>query len=92
MSAALALILLAEVASVCAPADAPLLAGGATLVRPVGTSDPVPFERLGPATRLPRSDAVHEAAAGAPADAPQPRPADEVESAEEQCEAPVHIV
>ena len=92
MSAALALILLAEAASACEPADAPLLAGGATLVRPVGTSEPVPFERLGPATRLPRSDAVHDAAAGAQTDEPQPRPDDEAETAGEQCEAPIHIV
>ena len=47
MSVAIALTLLAEAAAVCPP-GAHRLGGDAVLVRPVGTSGPVPFERLGP--------------------------------------------
>ena len=90
MSAALALILLADAAASCA-ADAPRLAGGATLVRPVGSSEPVPFERLGPAASLPRSDAVHHAAYEQ-VDEPQAEPAEEDEPVAEQCETPIHFV
>ena len=49
MSAAIALILMAETSTTCAPVGASRLGGRATVVRPVGTLDPVPFERLGPA-------------------------------------------
>ena len=49
MSAAIALILLAETSTTCAPVGASRLGGRATFVRPVGTLDPMPFERLGPA-------------------------------------------
>ena len=86
MSAALALILLAEAATSCAPADAPRLAGGATLVRPVGKAEPLPLERLGPAEGLTRSDAVHQVAAEKKTDQPDAEPATET------CEAPIHFV
>lgn len=49
MSAAIALLLLAETATTCAPVGTSRLGGHAVLVRPVGTFDAVPFERLGPA-------------------------------------------
>ena len=49
MSAAIALILLADTATTCAPVGTSRLGGHAVLVRPVGTFDAVPFERLGPA-------------------------------------------
>jgi hypothetical protein len=49
MSAAIALILMAETSTTCAPVGASRLGGHATVVRPVGTLDSVPFERLGPA-------------------------------------------
>ena len=48
MSAALALILLAEAVSPCAPA----LGGGAKIVRESGPVDAAPFERLGPAVSV----------------------------------------
>ena len=87
MSAALALILLAEAATSCAPADAPRLAGGATLVRPVGKAEPVPFERLGPTEGLAKPDAVHQVAADIENDRP------ESDQAAEQCEVPpIHFV
>lgn len=92
MSAALALILLAEAATSCAPAGAPLLPGGATVVRPVGTLEPVPFERLGPATSMPKSDAIQQTAADREsADHETDDP--DAEPAAEQCELlPLHIV
>ena len=86
MSAALALILLAEAATSCAPADAPRLAGGATLVRPVGKAEPLPLERLGPTEGLAKSDAVHQVAAEKKADQPDAEPAVDT------CEAPIHFV
>ena len=46
MSAAIALVLLAETTTTCAPGGASRLGGHAILVRPVGTFDPVPFEPL----------------------------------------------
>jgi hypothetical protein len=52
MSAAIALVLLAETTTTCAPGGASRLGGHAILVRPVGTFDPVPFERLGPAPAI----------------------------------------
>jgi hypothetical protein len=52
MSAAIVLVLLAETATTCAPVGASRLGGHAVLVRPVGTFDAVPFERLGPAPRI----------------------------------------
>lgn len=75
MSAAIALILMAEAATACAPAREVQLPGGATIVRPVGTSDPVPFEPLGPAPGIARSDVIQqtEAPAGDPADEPPPQ-------------------
>jgi len=48
MSAALALILLAEAVSPCAPA----LGGGAKIVRESGPVDAAPFEQLGPAVSV----------------------------------------
>ena len=48
MSAALALIFLAEAVSPCAPA----LGGGAKIVRESGPVDAAPFEQLGPAVSV----------------------------------------
>ena len=87
MSAALALILLAEAATSCAPAAPPLLPGGATVVRPVGKIEPVPFERLGPATPFPKAEGVKQTAADIEPDEPDAEPP------AEQCElVPLHIV
>ena len=61
MSAAIALILLAEAATSCAPAHGIELPGGATIVRPVGTFDPVPFEALGPAPGMSKPDIIQQA-------------------------------
>ena len=91
MSAALALILLAEAATSCASPAAPQLAGGATLVRPVGKSEPLPVEKLGPATAFPKSDAIHQTAADTHPDQQDAEPSDENEPVE-QCEAPIHFV
>ena len=92
MSAALALILLAEAATSCTPAGEPQFAGGATIVRPVAQPEPLPVERLGPATRLTKSDAIHQAAADEQADEPQAGPAEEDKPVAEQCETPIHFV
>jgi hypothetical protein len=87
MSAAIALMLLAEAATSCTPARGVALPGGATIIRPVGTSEPVPFEALGPAPRLSRPHTIQQAAAPAePGDT-----ADEPPS--EQCEVlPLRIM
>ena len=87
MSAAIALIFLAEAATPCVPARTIALPGGATIVRPVGTSDPVPFEPLGPAPALSKPEIIqHTGASNGPAD-----PDDN--QAPEQCEVdPVEIV
>ena len=83
MSAAFALILLAEAAATCAPA-APRFAGGAVIVRPVGRAEPVPFMRLGPATGIEKDKKVEQTGAEAPAKEPV--------KALPRCEAPTHIV
>ncbi|HVU29706.1 MAG TPA: hypothetical protein VHE36_04830 [Sphingomicrobium sp.] len=87
MSAALALMLFAEAVSPCARARELKMPGGATIVRPVGTSDPAPFERLGPAPSLLRPQIIHET--GSSDDPPEM----EMKPAPEQCVAdPVEIV
>ena len=84
MSAAFALIILAEAATACAPA--PRFAGGAVIVRPVGRAEPVPFEHLGPATGIAKDKAIEQTGAEAPAKESEPA------RAAEPCEAPTHIV
>ena len=68
MSAAIALILLAEAATTCAPVGVSRLGGHAVLVRPVGTLDPVPFERLGPAPGIVTRPSDVQQVAAAPND------------------------
>lgn len=86
MSAAIALILLAEAASSCAPAGAARLGGGAVLVRPVGTFAPAPFERLGPAASVvAKSQGIRQT--GAPSEAEEP----DADPPAEQCETAVTI-
>lgn len=87
MSAAAALILMAEAASACAPGSATHLRAGATVVRPVGTAEPPPFVRLEPAAPLITGSKVHPVAANeGPADRPGEAPP-------EQCKAPpIHMV
>ena len=84
MSAAFALIMLAEAATACAPA--PRFAVGAVIVRPVGRAEPVPLEHLGPATGIAKDKAIEQTGADAPASERLPRPAPE------RCDAPTHIV
>jgi hypothetical protein len=87
MSAALALILLAEAAAACPPAGPVQLPGGATVVRPVGTDKPLPFEQLGPATGIEKSDAIRQTGADAEPASP------DADSTAEQCsERPIQIV
>ena len=62
MSAAFALILIAEAAATCAPAPS-RFAGGAVIVRPVGTAGLAPFKRLGPARTIEKSTAVRQTGA-----------------------------
>jgi len=62
MSAAFALIILAEAAATCAPASR--FAGGAVIVRPVGIGEPQPFKRLGPAPGVEKSKEIHQVGAG----------------------------
>ena len=84
MIAASALILLAQAVAACAPGS-PSLDGGAVLVRPVGTFEPVPFERLGPTDSVvTRPTDVQQTAAPAQAE-PQP----EADPAPDRCSAPV---
>ena len=57
------------------------------MVRPVGTDGPLPFEQLGPATGVEKSDAIRQT--GAAADPKQPEAAPPAE----QCEPdPIEIV
>jgi hypothetical protein len=81
MIAASALILLAQAAASCALPGSDRLGGDAMVVRPVGTFERVPFERLGPATDV-RGDGgkIHQTQATAGAEPDSGRPA-------EQCEA-----
>lgn len=70
MSAAFALILLAQAATPC-PSAAPVpLPGGATIVRPVGKVEPLPFEQLGPATGLSKPEAVDHTGAASGGEQP----------------------
>ncbi|MFL6735612.1 MAG: hypothetical protein ACJ8F4_00960 [Sphingomonas sp.] len=86
MSAVIAFMILAK-ASSCAPERTVELPGGATIVRPVGTPDPAPFERLGPASGLPKP--VELERTGAHAEAIDPRD----EPPAQRCEvAPIQIV
>ena len=87
MSAAFALFMLAQAATTWAPAGDVRLPGGATLVRPVGTDEPLPVEKLGPAEGIEKSDAIHQT--GAATDGEKP----EAEPAAEPCETdPIEIV
>ena len=52
MSAAIALFLLAQTATPCAPLGSRPMAGRAVVIRPVTTLEAPPFERLGPATSI----------------------------------------
>ena len=82
MIAVTALILLAEAAVTCAPPGIGRLQGGAMLVRPVGTFEAVPFERLGPTTSV-RKSPIDIQQTGAPTPAPKPEgnpPADQCEA------------
>jgi hypothetical protein len=82
MSAALGLIMLAEVAAICAPT--PRFAGGAVIVRPVGRADQAPLKHLGPATGIERDKSIEQT--GAPTANPGPS------KDPKPCEAATHIV
>ena len=84
MSAAFALIMLAEAAATCAPA--PRFAGGAVIVRPVGRAEPLPLQHLGPATGIEKDKAIEQTGAEAPPKRSEPA------QSPERCEAPTHIV
>jgi hypothetical protein len=87
MSAAFALFILAQAAAACPSAGEVRLPGGATLVRPVGTDAPLPVEKLGPAERIEKSDAIRQT--GAQADRKKPEAAPPAA----QCEAdPIEMV
>jgi hypothetical protein len=77
MSAALALILLAQAATACPPAGDVRLPGGATLVRPVGTDAPLPVEKLGPAEPIQKSGALRRTGAESDGEKPEKAPAAE---------------
>ena len=84
MIAATALLLMAEAASACAPVTR--LGGGALLVRPVGTFEALPFERLGPVESI-LSPPTEIQQTGAEAEVES----DEAEAELPPCEAPVTI-
>jgi hypothetical protein len=86
MTVVLALIL-AQAVSVCAPAAPVELPGGATIVRPVGTVEPIPFLPLGPATGLPKSEALKRASVPAQTGSPVEEP-----PVAHCSRVPVHIV
>lgn len=83
MIAASVLILLAQAAASCALPGSERLGGDAMVVRPVGTLEAMPFQRLGPATDI-RGDGgkIHQTEATSGAEPDSDRPA-------EQCEAVV---
>jgi hypothetical protein len=77
MIAATALILLAQATASCALPGSERLGGDAMVVRPVGTFEPIPFERLGPAAsvrddggKIHQTDATPEASQEPDADRP----------------------
>lgn len=74
MIIATALILLAEAAATCPAPGAARLGGGAILIRPVGTFEPLPFEPLGPAPSVVTrpTDIQHTAAPANEADGGDP--------------------
>ena len=76
MSALSALILLAGATAHCPPGTPAPLAGGATIVRPVGTVEPLPFERLGPTTGLNKPKIVRQAHAAGETQDPAEGPTD----------------
>jgi hypothetical protein len=79
-----ALILLAQATASCALPGSDRLGGDAMVVRPVGTFEPMPFERLGPATDI-RGDGgkIHQTQATPKADKEPDadRPAEQCEAA-----------
>jgi hypothetical protein len=74
MSAAFALFMLAQAAAACPPAGDVRLPGGATIVRPVGTDEPLPVEKLGPATGIEKPDIIHKTGADADGEKPEAAP------------------
>jgi hypothetical protein len=84
MIAASALILLAEATS-CALPGSDRLGGDAMVVRPVGTFEPIPFQRLGPATSVQGDDGkIHQTGA-----TPEANQEPDADRPAEQCEAVV---
>ncbi len=82
MIAASALILLAEAAASCALPGSDRLGGGATIVRPVGTFERIPFERLGPAASVHGDGGkIHQTAT------PETNQEPDADRPAEQCEA-----
>ena len=88
MIAAPVLILLAEATTACAPSGAYRLGGGATMIRPIGTFEPLPFEQLGPAPSVvTRPTEIQQTGAASPEpDADEP----EAEQPAQQCEIISH--
>jgi len=74
MSAAFALFMLAQAAAACPPAGDVRLPGGATIVRPVGTDEPLPVEKLGPATGIEKPGIIHKTGADADGEKPEAAP------------------
>jgi hypothetical protein len=80
------LLLLAETVTPCTTAGTPRLGGGAVLVRPVGSFEALPFERLGPTSDVrEKPEGIQQAGAAALDDEAEGEPA------EEQCEAVISI-
>lgn len=80
----IAFLILVEAAATCSPAPA-RFAGGAVVVRPVGSAAPLPFKRLGPAPVVAKDKKVKQTGAEAAGkDIPKGKPAP-------RCEAATHI-
>ena len=86
MIVASTLLLLAETVTPCTTAGTPRLGGGAVLVRPVGSFEALPFERLGPTSDVrTRPEDIQQTGAAGEDDEP------EGDAPEEQCEALISV-
>ena len=86
MIAASAMLLMVEALTPCTTAGLPRLGGGAVLVRPVTSLEPVPFLQLGPATNIrTRPNRIQQIGARAANEEPN------AATPSQQCEAPISV-
>ena len=86
MVAASAMLMVIEALTPCTTAGVPRLGGGAVLVRPVTSFEPVPFLHLGPTSSVTaRAQGIQQTGAAPPDEQP------ETAATSRQCEAPISV-